>query len=195
MCEIPRSMTADTPQPAHLWTTHSRRTVYTGGTLRVEVDDVTAPAGDRFDHHRVVLPRAAVALVVDGEQRVLLLRTYRYLIGREGWELPGGLVEPGEEPETAAAREAAEETGWEPVGAARTLAAFEPLPGTATAPMSVHLWTAVRPSGRPLDPHEPGRATWVPLAEVARLALAGELLGAGSLVGVLTYLAEHAPSP
>jgi ADP-ribose pyrophosphatase len=188
-------MTADTPQPRHLWTTHSRRTAYTGGLLRVEIDDVTAPAGDRFDLHRVVLPRAAVALVVDPGDQVLLLRTYRHLIEREGWELPGGLVEPGEDPETAAAREAAEETGWEPVGPARTLAAFEPLPGSATAPMSVHLWSAARPSGRPLDPYEPGRAEWVPLAEVARLARTGGLLGAGSLVGVLAYLAERAPSP
>lgn len=47
------------------------------------------------------------------------------------------------------------------------------------------------PSDQPLDPLEPGRAHWLPFAEAVRLALAGELLGAGSLVGVLALHAER----
>ena len=92
---------------------------------------------------------------------------------------------------TAASREAAEETGWRPSGPGRTLLAFEPLPGNAVAPMSVHLWTGAVPGDVPLDPLEPGRARWIPFAEAVRLALAGEMLGAGSLVGVLALQAER----
>jgi len=39
--------------------------------------------------------------------RVLLLRNER-----EEWELPGGKLEPGEDPSTCVAREITEETGW-----------------------------------------------------------------------------------
>ncbi len=92
---------------------------------------------------------------------------------------------------TAASREAAEETGWRPSGPGRTLLAFEPLPGNAVAPMSVHLWTGAVPGDVPLDPLEPGRARWIPFVEAVRLALAGEMLGAGSLVGVLALQAER----
>ena len=184
-------MTPDTPQPDRPWTVHARRTAYTGRTIRVEVEDVTAPAGDRFDHDRAILPRVAVALVLDAHDRLLVLRTHRHVVDLEGWELPGGIVEPGEDPMVAASREAAEETGWRPDGPGRTLVAFEPLPGMVQAPMSVHVWTSAVPGDLPLDPHEPGRAYWIPFAEAVRLALAGELLGAGSLVGVLALQAER----
>jgi ADP-ribose pyrophosphatase len=184
-------MNENTPQPDHSWIVHSRHTVYAGRTLRVQVEDVTAPAGDRFRQDRVIVPAAAVALVLDDEDRLLVLRTHRHVVDQDGWELPGGVVDPGEDPMTAASREAAEETGWRPSGPGRTLLAFEPLPGTAVAPMSVHLWTGAVPGDVPLDPLEPGRARWIPFTEAVRLTLAGEMLGAGSLVGVLALQAER----
>ena len=48
---------------------------------------------------------------VDEQDRVVLVRQYRYPVGRYVYELPAGLVEPGEEPRSAAVRELFEETG------------------------------------------------------------------------------------
>ena len=33
-----------------------------------------------------------------------------------GWEIPGGALEPNEDPEVAARRECFEETGWRVIG-------------------------------------------------------------------------------
>jgi 8-oxo-dGTP pyrophosphatase MutT (NUDIX family) len=190
--------------PADSWATHGTATVWAApgpaddAGVRVEVHDVTAPEGDRFDYPVVHLPRVAIALVVrDGEagEEVLMLRTYRYPVDRYGWELPGGGVDDGEEPRVAAAREAAEETGWRPRGPGRPLIDFEPLPGGVSTSIHVHLWRDAEPSGQPLDRHEPGQARWVPVSEVVRLAGAGELLGAGTLVGLLQYVAEGTTPP
>lgn len=50
---------------------------------------------------------AAGALIRDGEGRVLLVKpTYK-----DGWDIPGGYVEPGESPAQACAREITEEIG------------------------------------------------------------------------------------
>jgi 8-oxo-dGTP pyrophosphatase MutT (NUDIX family) len=50
---------------------------------------------------------AAGALLLDGGGRVLLVKpTYK-----DGWDLPGGMVEPGESPAQACAREVREELG------------------------------------------------------------------------------------
>jgi 8-oxo-dGTP pyrophosphatase MutT (NUDIX family) len=185
--------------PADAWTTHGATTAWSApgpaddAGLRVEVHDVTAPEGDRFDYPVVHLPRVAVALVVragESGEEVLMLRTYRYPVNRYGWELPGGGVDDGEEARAAAAREAAEETGWRPRGPGRPLIEFEPLPGGVSTTVHVHLWRDAEPTGEPLDRHEPGRARWVPISDVVRLAGAGELLGAGTLVGLLQYVAE-----
>lgn len=185
--------------PADTWITHRARTVWTApgpaddAGVRVELHDVTAPEGDRFEYPVVHLPRVAVALILRtgraGEE-VLMLRTYRYPVNRYGWELPGGGVDDGEEPRDAAAREAAEETGWRPRGPGRPLIEFEPLPGGVSATMHVYLWRDAERSAGPLDRHEPGRARWIPLSEVVRLAATGELLGAGTLAGLLQYVAE-----
>jgi 8-oxo-dGTP pyrophosphatase MutT (NUDIX family) len=50
---------------------------------------------------------AAAAVVIDGEDRVLLGRR----ADSGAWGLPGGIIDPGEEPADAAARECFEETG------------------------------------------------------------------------------------
>jgi len=50
----------------------------------------------------------AACAIFDAEDRVLLVH---HTYGRRNWELPGGLVEPGELPDEGAARELLEETG------------------------------------------------------------------------------------
>ncbi len=49
-------------------------------------------------------------------------------------------MDEGEESVATAAREAAEELGWAPLGPLEKLISFEPLPGNVTAPMDVSLW-------------------------------------------------------
>lgn len=54
---------------------------------------------------------AVYAVTEDGE-RLVLVRQYRYPMDDYLYELPAGLIEPGETAEEAACREMQEETGW-----------------------------------------------------------------------------------
>lgn len=54
---------------------------------------------------------AAYAIITDDAGRLLLAHWNARTRG--GWTLPGGGLEPGEDPETAARREVTEETGYE----------------------------------------------------------------------------------
>jgi 8-oxo-dGTP pyrophosphatase MutT (NUDIX family) len=55
--------------------------------------------------------QASVAVLVLEGRQVLGVRQERPAIGRRTWELPAGLIDPGESPEQAARRELAEEVG------------------------------------------------------------------------------------
>ncbi|WP_395715784.1 NUDIX domain-containing protein [Prosthecobacter sp.] len=66
-------------------------------------------AGCGFRHFITPIP-AAVALILDAQDRILIIRrAHEPGLGKLG--LPGGVIEPGETGEMAAARETREETG------------------------------------------------------------------------------------
>lgn len=50
---------------------------------------------------------------VTPEYDVVLVRQYRFGVERLSWEIPGGVMDPGEAPMEAGARELQEETGYE----------------------------------------------------------------------------------
>lgn len=54
----------------------------------------------------------AVYAVTEDGGRLVLVRQYRYPVNDYLYELPAGLIEPGETAEEAACREMIEETGW-----------------------------------------------------------------------------------
>ena len=60
------------------------------------------------DEFRAATPRVASGVLFrDADNRVLLVKpTYK-----QGWDIPGGYVEPGESPKQAAVREVTEELG------------------------------------------------------------------------------------
>jgi 8-oxo-dGTP pyrophosphatase MutT (NUDIX family) len=168
------------------WRTFGEKTIYDSRWVRLGLVDVGAPNGQRWDYHVVHL--GPIALVVDDRDRVLMLWRYRFITEQWGYELLGGLVDEGEDAAATAAREAVEESGWRPVGEPAHLVSFEPLPGQVTAPVEVYLWRAAEQIGEPTDTEETGRIEWVPLSRVPQLAARQELLGAGTLVGLLYYL-------
>src|ERR1700753_2127454 len=92
------------------WRTFGERSVYDSAWVRVEQIDVELPSGERYWHEVVRLHRAAMMVLLDDQDRVLLLWRHRVAQDRWGWELPGGLVDDGEEPADAAVRELEEET-------------------------------------------------------------------------------------
>lgn len=174
------------------WRTLEERALHDDAWLRLTQVNVELPDGTRRWHNVLRLRPAALAVVVDAAGRVLMLRRHRFVLDVVGWELPGGLIDPGETGAMAAIRETEEETGWRPVGPAEPLCTFEPMPGMVSARHEVYLIRGAEHVGEPSDPDEAGRVAWLSLDDVASLIRRGEILGSGSLVGLLHLLAAPA---
>src|SRR5438105_1202335 len=106
----------------------NRRVIYDGRIFRAELNKVHLPNG-RTTTLEVVRHRGSVVLLAQpSPNRIVLVRQYRYVIGKWIWELPAGSREPNEGPAACARRECEEEIGLTP-GKVRRLAALYPTPG------------------------------------------------------------------
>jgi 8-oxo-dGTP pyrophosphatase MutT (NUDIX family) len=113
---------------------------------------------------------------------------HRFIIDRWVWELPGGYVDPDEDPAITAAREVEEESGWRPRNVA-PLVSLQPSVGTTDAENLLFVSNGADYIGEPTDINEAERIEWVRLDSIHERIGAGEIVGAASLVGLLHVLA------
>ena len=88
----------------------SGRTVFKGKIIDVIHDTVELENGRQTTREVVRHPGAVAILALDAG-RIVLVRQFRYPVGRELLAIPAGKMERGEQPLAAALRELSEETG------------------------------------------------------------------------------------
>lgn len=173
----------------------SRSIVYEGRVIRVERDVIDAGNG-RTVAMDVVRHRGSVVLVPQPSARdVILIRQFRYVIGRWIWELPAGSLEKDEPPARGARRECEEEVGLRPRTLVR-LAAYYPTPGFCDEKLTFYacrdLVVPPRPPQR--DPDEQIEAKRVTLREAWRMVERGDVIDMKTVVG-LGIVTGRLPAP
>ena len=170
-----------------IWKVYGTRTIYDNPWIKLDLVDLEQPNGNRFEHHVVRLRTAAVAVVLDEQERVLMLWRHRFVADRWGYELPGGLVDDGEEPIETVAREIEEETGYR-AGKIEPLVSFEPMVGMVDSPHHLFLARDLERVGEPTETTESARMQWVPLTSVPDLIGKGEIWSSGTLIALMQVL-------
>ncbi|MFA6988707.1 MAG: NUDIX hydrolase [Candidatus Gastranaerophilaceae bacterium] len=93
-------------------TTVSSELKFTGKIIKVRRDDAKLPDGQIRFREVVEHPGGVVIVPITDDDKVVLIKQWRYSINQELIELPAGKLEPGEDPYNSALRELREETGY-----------------------------------------------------------------------------------
>ncbi|MGH3939328.1 MAG: NUDIX domain-containing protein [Pseudonocardiaceae bacterium] len=167
-------------------------TLYVGRILALRRDQVVMPGGQVAAREVIEHPGAVAVVALDDDGSVVMIDQYRHPVGRRLRELPAGLLDTaGEDPYVTARRELVEEIGctardWS------VLVDVVPSGGCSDEAVRVFLARGLREVGRPTGPDDEEADLEVirlPLVEAVHQVLAGEIVNAATVSGLL---AAHA---
>ncbi|WEO98288.1 NUDIX hydrolase [Streptomyces sp. FXJ1.172] len=182
----------DTPQE---WEIRATDTPFVGNKTSVRTDDVVMPDGSVVRRDYQVHPGSVAVLALDEEDQVLLINQYRHPVRHKLWEIPAGLLDvPGENPLHAAQRELYEEAhvkaeDW------RVLTDVYTTPGGCDEAVRIFLARQLSEAEgeRFAAEHEETdmEHARVPVEELVRRVLAGDVHNNCLVVGVLSLVAAR----
>ena len=180
----------ESPSDHTRWLAHGERTIYSSRWVDVRLVDVETPDGQRFEHHVLRMQRVAGAAVLDESgTHLLMIKRHRFIDDSWGWEVPVGIVEPGEAAIETAAREVLEETGWRPASLEKVIE-FQPAIGIADTPHELFLGMSAERVGEPTDMTEAAEVAWAPVGDLLDMVNTGRIRDGATLVAVLHLLAS-----
>jgi ADP-ribose pyrophosphatase len=160
--------------------------IFSGKSFGVRRDELIEPSGVRTVREVVTHPGSVVVLPVLPDGKIVLVRQYRHATGRYLWELVAGRMEKGENPQSGAARELIEETGYRAKKLTVFLEVF-PTPGFLEERMYILLakgLSAGEAAPEEDEKLEVGRYSKKQLEEMIRT---GAMQDAKSIAGLLFY--------
>ena len=165
----------------------SGETVFRGRIVSVRVDSVALPGGGTASREVVEHRPAVVVVPIDSDGNFVLVRQYRYPVGKTLLEAPAGMVEESESPDASAQRELQEEVGYR-ARSLRRLGRFWSTPGFCDELMHVYLATGLEASRLEPDPDENITVERASVSKIREMVQNGEIEDAKTIAALLMVI-------
>lgn len=166
------------------------QTIFSGRMLTLKLDKVVLPDGKEADREWVVHPGAVAVLAVDQQDRICLVRQYRYPVGKEMLEIPAGKLTPGEDPLECARRELLEETGFT-AAEWRLLYTYYTTPGFTNEIMHIYLASGLSGGEATPDEDEFLEVDMINARECWDMIRSGKIQDGKTLVALLHFFLQR----
>ncbi len=158
-----------------------------GKTVYIELyqDRVRTPKGNVITYTKYHASDVVIVVPFIDRQKLLMIRQFRYPVGKVLLEFPAGHVDSGEDPLDTAKRELEEETGHR---ARKVEYVYSYHPAVSRTKQYVHVFRATglaRASATKHDGGEQIRVEKVTIKQLRQLIAKGKVEGAGTLIAYL----------
>jgi ADP-ribose pyrophosphatase len=174
----------------------SSRLAFEGHLYRVRVDQIRLPSGRETVREVIEHPGAVAILAITDDDRLILVRQYRYSVNDSLLEIPAGTCEPNEPPVETAGRELIEETGFQAANITEVRTYFSSA-GYSNERITIVVATGCHRVSDELAPDEIDEVTLIPREEAQTLFEPGpnEARDAKTIIAVSMLLAGLIPLP
>ena len=166
---------------------------YRGQIVNVRRDKARLQNGNIAGREVVEHPGGVGIVPVTQDNEILMVRQFRYPLGKELLEIPAGKLAPGEDPLDCAVRELSEETGCT-AGRHVFLGEIYPTPGYCEEKLHIYLALDLEYGKAHLDENELLCTEPVPMGQLVEMIMRNELPDAKSIIGVMKakmYMEGH----
>lgn len=168
----------------------STKKEFNGRLLHVWTDKVRLPNGKITTREIIKHPGAVAILGITAEQKVILVKQYRYPVGSVLYELPAGKLDKGEDHLVAAEREFSEETGYTAAQWSH-LTSIVTTPGFTDEVIHCYLAEGLTKAEQHTDEDEFIDVVELSWQEVKQGILDGTIYDSKSLSAILAYLLRN----
>ena len=159
--------------------------IFDGTLLHVKRDTVKLPNGSESTREWIKHPGASAVIPLLDDGQVILVKQYRYPIGRITLEIPAGKLDaPDEDPLLCATRELSEETGYQAENITK-LTTVATTVGFSNEYIHIYAATGLTAGKQHTDEDEFINVVKMPLSQAVELVTKGEIYDAKSVAAIL----------
>ncbi|MBE7088892.1 MAG: NUDIX hydrolase [Clostridiales bacterium] len=166
--------------------TVNSKLIYDGKVVKLFLDKVKLP-DESLANREIIKHSGGAAILLVDDNRVLLVKQFRYAYNEEIYEIPAGKLEDLENPEIAAVRELEEETGFVATKV-DLLAKIFPTPGYTNEVIYIYHAKEYLKKQQKLDSGEFLKVEFIEIEKVLQMIDKGEICDAKTVTAVYKYL-------